>query len=130
MIPKEPGCRWGPDLRWRDFWKTDPDRLYCDYPRALHILGGNFGVSRRCFEHVGGFWTELTRGIDGAFGLAFMQAGFSWSYDSRIIGLHLWHEPEAEAFQEDPFPKIIERFHADESWLGQMKGDKGWPWMG
>ena len=128
-IPKEPGCRWGPDPRWEDFQKTGPDRLYCDYKRALHILGGNFGVSRRCFEHVGGFWTELTRGIDGAFGLAFMQAGFSWSYDKRIVGLHLYHEAEAEAFQEDPSPKTIARFHSDESWLGQMKEDKGWPWI-
>lgn len=127
--PGGPGDRWGPDPRWPYFQRTSPDRLYCDYERSLSILGGNFGVSRRCFEHVGGFWTELTRGIDGAFGMAFHQAGFSWSYDKRIVGLHLWHEAEAEAFQEDPLPKISARFHADDSWLGQMRKDKGWPWM-
>jgi len=116
------------DSRTAYFESTHPDRLYCDYQRALHCLSGNMGISRTCFEHAGGFDEELSRAEDGAFGLALCDAGHSWSYDKRIVGLHLSHPQFTPAFAYDPFPRIIERWHSDNSWLGRMTWGKTWEW--
>lgn len=118
----------GPDGRLAFFEQTHQDRLYCDYQRALHCLTGNMGISRDLFDHAGGFDEELSRAEDGAFGLALCDAGHSWSYDKRIVGLHLSHPPFTPAFDYDPFPRIIKRWHSDNSWIGRMTWGKTWEW--
>ena len=118
----------GRDGREQFFELTHQDRLYCDYKRSLSCLSGNMGISRACFEHAGGFDEELPRGVDGAFGMALCSAGHSWSYDKRIVGGHLYHERYMPAMELDPFPRIIARWHSDNSWIGKCTWGKTWEW--
>lgn len=118
----------GQDGRRPLFAMTHPDRLYCDYRRSLHCLSGNMGISKSCFEHAGGFDEELSRGVDGAFGIALCDSGHSWSYDKRIVGGHLYHERYRPAMELNPFPHIMERWHSDDSWIGRRTWGKTWGW--
>jgi glycosyltransferase involved in cell wall biosynthesis len=108
-----------------------PEDVYsADYPRALMLLSGNMAISRQLFEYAGGFWEEISRGIDGAFGLALAEAGGSYSFDPRCYGLHLYHDRSDFAKLPDPLPKIIERFHQNPSRIGRMETGGTWPWRG
>lgn len=130
LPPKDAAFRHniGRDTREPFFNQTHQDRLYCDYKRSLSCLSGNMGISRACFEHAGGFDEELPRGVDGAFGMALCSAGHSWSYDKRIVGGHLYHERYMPAMELDPFPRIIARWHSDNSWIGKCTWGKTWEW--
>ena len=97
QLPPDPAFpppyhRVGPDPRQRWFDKSHPDPLYCDYTKSIMLLSGNMAISKRTFWEAGGFWEELTQGIDGAFGLAMCQSGHNWSFDRRCKGYHLYHE--------------------------------------
>ena len=118
----------GRDGREKSFLATHRDLLHCDYPGCLQILSGNMGISRKCFEAAGGFDEEISRGVDGSFGIALCAAGHSWSYDSRIVGGHLYHERYQPAMALDPFPRIRARWHTDDSWIGRMTWGKTWGW--
>lgn len=104
----------------RTVFGNSPDKLFCNYPDCLDLLSGNMGISKKMFEYVGGFDEELPRGIDGDFGIACCAAGFSWSYDGYAVGLHVYHERNSEAMALDPFPRIIQKWHSDDSWIGKM----------
>lgn len=117
-----------PDPRIIPWDIVSPDALYCDYMRSIMILGGNWAIHREVFRNVGGLWEELQCGIDGAFGLALYQAGYSWSFDARSAGYHLYHERVSGIDGEASMNKIIERFHSDDTWLGKMDKSVGWHW--
>jgi glycosyltransferase involved in cell wall biosynthesis len=107
------------------------DDVYAgEYSKALELLSGNMAISAKVFWEVGGFWEEISRGIDGAFGLALAQSGHCWSMDPRTYGYHAYHDRHDFGELPDPFPKIIARFHTDQSWIGKMDRSKGWPWRG
>lgn len=118
----------GRDPRLVPWEKVSPDALYCDYRRAIMMLSGNFAVHRNVFRGAGGFWESLQYGIDGAFGLAVYGAGFSWSFDARAVGYHLYHERVKGIIDGESMKKIHERFHSDDTWLGQMDTSVGWHW--
>jgi len=120
-LPRMP--KYGDHLITRDFrncWHNSPDLLFCDYPSCLSMLSGNMGISKRMFEYIGGFYEELPRAEDGAFGIACIAAGFQYSYDGRIEAGHLYHERDATTMALDPIPTIIKKWHQDDSWIGRM----------
>jgi glycosyltransferase involved in cell wall biosynthesis len=132
QLPPDPNFpppyhRVGPDPRQRHFDKSHHDDLYCDYVRSIMLLSGNMAISKRTFWQAGGFWEELTQGIDGAFGLAMCQSGHVWSFDKRCKGYHLYHEKDYTQLKPH-MPLIMQRFHSDTTWLGQMNRKWGWPW--
>lgn len=118
----------GADPRPLPWHKVSPDALFCDYRRSIMMLSGNFAVHRNVFRGAGGFWESLQYGIDGAFGLAVYRAGFSWSFDGRAVGYHLYHERTKGIVGGESMEKIIARFHNDDTWLGQMDTSVGWHW--
>lgn len=122
------GHRVGDDPRLVPWETVSPDALYCDYRRSIMMLSGNFAVHRKVFQGAGGFWEALQYGVDGAFGLATYQAGFSWSFDARAVGYHLYHERSKGIVGGESMKKIRKRFHNDDTWLGQMDTTVGWHW--
>jgi len=121
----------GWDGRLQAFQTTHPDRMYCDYGRALGLLSGNMGISQKCFWGAGGYWEELDFCEDGAFGLALVQAGFNISFSKDVIACHMFHprHPNIQALSERAMKLIIERFHNDDSWIGKMDTTGGAnPW--
>lgn len=120
--------RVGGDPRLVPWESVSSDALFCDYRRSIMMLSGNLAVHRKVYDGAGGFWEELQYGIDGAFGLATYQAGFSWSFDGRAVGYHLYHERSKGIVGGESMKKIRERFHSDTTWLGQMDTTVGWHW--
>ena len=126
-IEKEKGPRVAFDTRLP--WEcVSPDSLYCDYYKSLMLLAGNMAIHRKVFQCAGGFWEDLSNGIDGAFGVALCQSGHVFSFDRRAVGYHLYHPAYEWVDFTETRQKLIERFHSDSSWIGQMK-NWGWPWQ-
>lgn len=112
----------GRDGRQRFFEATHPDDRRCnDWKEFLACLTGNIGMSKQLWEVVGGFREDLPGGVDGAFGMEAYRKGFTISWDSRIVGGHLYHErleqpPEAAGLMHE---RLSELFHSDDTWLGR-----------
>jgi glycosyltransferase involved in cell wall biosynthesis len=104
------------------------DALYCDYQRSLQLLTGNMAIAKRVFDDVGGFCEELTSGIDGEMGLRVCKTGHVFSFDPRCVAFHQYHDRSFSLDWESAKAKIIEMHHSDDSWIGKMKRDWGWPW--
>jgi len=112
----------GLDGRRGFFKKCGPDKRFAAYQRFLGCLTGNLGVPRKIFEDVGGFREDLPGGVDGAFGMEVYRAGYTCSYDYRIIGGHLYHPRDVEHIvehSEDMRQKLNESYHSDQSWMGR-----------
>lgn len=113
----------GRDGREPFFQKCGPDKRWCAYNRFLACLTGNLGVPRRIYEDVGGFREDLPDGIDGAFGLEAYRAGYTCSYDYRIVGGHLYHPRnlvDPEARRDQMIAALIRDYHSDGSWMGRQ----------
>lgn len=117
-----------PDPRQVPWSEVSPDALYCDYRRSIMLLSGNLAVHRKVYDGAGGFWEELQCGVDGAFGMSVYRAGFSWSFDARAVGYHLYHERTPGIDGTASMAKIRQRFHSDDTWLGLMDKTVGWHW--
>jgi len=111
----------GGDGRAKVFESVDQDQMFLSYPTCLNLLSGNMMISRFLFEVAGGFAEDMTNGIDGEFSLRLLRLGFSMSMDKRIRGYHLYHKRTMNSSWQDPRPILKERYHSDNSWIGQMK---------
>lgn len=124
-IDKDTNHNIGDDPRTDDHWESQ-DNLYCSYQKCLGLLSGNLAIKKDVFFKVGGFWEEITNGIDGAFGLAMCKSGQVFSFDKRTVGYHLYHDREnwfSQDVVKESRRKIEERFFSkdDNSWLAQRK---------
>jgi len=112
----------GHDGRQPFFERGGPDKRFTAYQRFLGCLTGNLGVPRKIYEAVGGFREDLPGGVDGAFGMEVYRAGYTCSYDYRIVGGHLYHPRDTKYMEErhdEMRKKLNESYHADSSWMGR-----------
>lgn len=106
------------------FEQEQGDILHNGYPRCLNLLSGNLAIHRALWQDAGGFWEKLSNGIDGAFSMALVQKGRVFSFDKRTEGWHQYHDRASWLNTEEVARSrklIMDRFHSDQSWLGQMK---------
>jgi hypothetical protein len=113
----------GRDGREPYFQKCGYARRWTAYNRFLACLTGNLGVPRKIYEDVGGFREDLPDGIDGAFGLEAYRAGYTCSYDYRIVGGHLYHPRnlvDPEMRRDEMIAALVRDYHSDDSWMGRQ----------
>lgn len=112
------------DTRQPYYEKTSPDVIHAGrYQRYLACLTGNIGIPRKIFWDLSikGFREDLTHGVDGAFGMSLYQAGYTFSWDKRLIAGHLYHKRGwvDQADSDATRRRIAQLFHSDDSWMGR-----------
>lgn len=112
------------DARQPFYEKTSPDiRHSGGYQSYLACLTGNIGIPRKIFWDLSikGFREDLTYGVDGAFGMSLYRAGYTFSFDKRLIAGHLYHtrgqvdQADSDLTQR----RLVQLFHSDDSWMGR-----------
>jgi glycosyltransferase involved in cell wall biosynthesis len=87
------------DPRMVSFDETKPDEIHRSKGHGLACFGGNVGYPANIFWDAGGFSNKLIAGLadDGYLGLAvYFWTKHYISMDSRIKGLHIYHERNRE----------------------------------
>jgi GT2 family glycosyltransferase len=71
---------------------SGPDEVRHSVYDALACFSGNIMIPRSAFWKAGGYDENILKGCeDGDLGLTLWEMGVGFSFDKRIVGLHLWH---------------------------------------
>ena len=114
----------GEDVRKVSFDKAiTPDDVFNEIYDGLACFGGNLMIPRDLFWKVGGFSEEMQCGLeDGEMGIKLWKMEAEFSYDSRLIGYHVWHPIPPARFPSD-LKKHIDYLNTKH--FGQLDPDLG-----